>query len=73
MLETGREYEIYIEVYDTDSHKIYPSDVSPAWSVFFVFVLHPCKFFGCFRGCVNVPCNDLCYCYCSVSCFMHET
>ncbi|KAK7447124.1 hypothetical protein BaRGS_00040214 [Batillaria attramentaria] len=26
VLETGREYEIYIEVYDTDSHKIYPSD-----------------------------------------------
>ncbi|KAL8601946.1 hypothetical protein ACOMHN_008438 [Nucella lapillus] len=26
VLETSREYEIYIEVYDTDSHKIYPSD-----------------------------------------------
>ncbi|XP_076471495.1 nuclear pore membrane glycoprotein 210-like [Babylonia areolata] len=26
VLETRREYEIYIEVYDTDSHKIYPSD-----------------------------------------------
>ena len=35
VLETGREYEIYIEVYDTDSHKIYPSDVSP------VLCLHP--------------------------------
>lgn len=28
VLETKREYEIYIEVYDTDSHKIFPSDVS---------------------------------------------
>ncbi|GFN96241.1 nuclear pore membrane glycoprotein 210-like [Plakobranchus ocellatus] len=26
VLETGREYEIIIEIYDTDSHKIYPSD-----------------------------------------------
>lgn len=26
-----------------------------------------------FSGCAYVPCNDLCYCYCSVSCFMHET
>ncbi|XP_059163994.1 nuclear pore membrane glycoprotein 210-like [Physella acuta] len=25
-LETGREYEIYVEIYDTDSHKIQPSD-----------------------------------------------
>ncbi|XP_055899109.1 nuclear pore membrane glycoprotein 210-like [Biomphalaria glabrata] len=26
ILETGREYEIYLEIYDTDSHMIYPSD-----------------------------------------------
>ncbi|XP_070200007.1 nuclear pore membrane glycoprotein 210-like [Littorina saxatilis] len=26
VLETGREYDIYIEVYDTDSHKIHASD-----------------------------------------------
>ncbi|RUS72155.1 hypothetical protein EGW08_020082, partial [Elysia chlorotica] len=26
VLETGKEYEIIIEIYDTDSHKIYPSD-----------------------------------------------
>ena len=28
VLETGRDYEIIIEIYDKDSHKIYPSDVS---------------------------------------------
>ncbi|KAH9518820.1 hypothetical protein Btru_006348 [Bulinus truncatus] len=26
ILETGREYDIYLEIYDTDSHQIYPSD-----------------------------------------------
>ncbi|CAL1542005.1 unnamed protein product, partial [Lymnaea stagnalis] len=25
-LEAGREYEIFVEIYDTDSHRIYPSD-----------------------------------------------
>jgi hypothetical protein len=38
VLETGKEYEIYIEIYDTDSHKIYPSDVSAA-SFFFLLLL----------------------------------
>ena len=28
MLEAGRNYEILIEIYDKDSHKIYPSEVS---------------------------------------------
>lgn len=28
VLETGREYDILMEVYDKDSHKLYPSDVS---------------------------------------------
>ena len=28
VLETGREYVVKIDVYDKDSHRIYPSDVS---------------------------------------------
>jgi nuclear pore complex protein Nup210 len=28
VLEVGRVYEIYIEIYDKDSHKIFPSEVS---------------------------------------------
>ena len=28
VLETGREYEVLIEVYDKNSHRLYPSDVS---------------------------------------------
>ena len=28
VLETNRDYEILIEIYDKDSHKIFPSDVS---------------------------------------------
>ena len=28
VLETLRDYEILIEIYDKDSHKIFPSDVS---------------------------------------------
>ena len=40
VLESGREYDIYIEIYDTDSHKIYPSDVSSSLTaVFFYFNL----------------------------------
>lgn len=27
VLETGRQYEILIELYDKDSHRIHPSDV----------------------------------------------
>ncbi len=27
VLESGRDYEILIEIYDKDSHKIYPSEV----------------------------------------------
>ena len=30
VLETGKDYEIIIEIYDKDSHKIHPSDVSRA-------------------------------------------
>ena len=28
VLETGREYEVLIEVYDKNSHRLHPSDVS---------------------------------------------
>jgi hypothetical protein len=43
VLETGKEYEIYIEIYDTDSHKIYPSDVSAA-SIIFIFLVKSAYF-----------------------------
>ena len=33
VLETGREYEIVIEMYDKNSHKIYPSDVSTCTAI----------------------------------------
>ena len=31
VLETGREYEVLIEVYDKNSHRLHPSDVSYSW------------------------------------------
>ena len=39
VLETGREYEILIEIFDTDSHKIYPSDVSYQTSYIWIEVI----------------------------------
>ncbi len=47
VLETNRDYEILIEIYDKDSHRIYPSDVSlachslPLWEyLFYIAVYH---------------------------------
>lgn len=31
VLETGRKYDIFIEVFDKSGHKIYLSDVSQVW------------------------------------------
>ncbi|XP_067655062.1 nuclear pore membrane glycoprotein 210-like isoform X1 [Haliotis asinina] len=47
VLETGREYDIFIEVYDKDSHKIYPSDNVRIEAMF------PSKYFKVLSSSVN--------------------
>ncbi|XP_071099780.1 nuclear pore membrane glycoprotein 210-like isoform X2 [Haliotis cracherodii] len=47
VLETGREYDIFIEVYDKDSHKIYPSDNVRIEAAF------PSKYFKVLSSTVN--------------------